>query len=99
VDGAGALAVFLPGQTFKDPGVPEQLFNFLGNYKFNDGIGLRFGVQVTGPIETSTSDILISPHPVHSCRAVSATGYFQSPVIPWQYTMNTPYSTSGVTTP
>jgi outer membrane receptor protein involved in Fe transport len=88
VDGAGAYAVFAPGQKFQDPGVPQQLFNFLGNYKFNDGIGLRFGLQVTGPIETTTSGYL-SSYAFAPAGAVSANGYYQSPIIPWQYTMNT----------
>lgn len=90
VDGAGALAVFMPGQKFEDPGVPEQLANFLINYKFNNGIGLRYGVQVTGPIETTTSGYLnVAESPFIPQGAVNAAGYYQSPVIPWQYTMNT----------
>ena len=55
IDGAGVFAVFVPGQKFKDPGVPQHLFNFLGNYKFANGIGVRSGVQVTGPMATSGS--------------------------------------------
>ncbi len=51
VDGSALFAVYKPGQTFYLPGFPEQIFNFLGNYKFDNGLGLRTGVQVTGPIQ------------------------------------------------
>jgi len=89
IDGAGLFAVFKPNQTFKDPGIPEHVFNFLGNYKSGSGIGLRFGVQVTGPIETTTSGQL---DPVASSfvpASVVANGYYyKSPQIPWQYTAN-----------
>lgn len=89
IDGAGLFAVFAPGQKFNDPGVPKQIFNFLGNYKFDSGLGLRFGVQVTSPIQTTTSGKL---DPVASALVpqfvVNNNYYYQSPVIPWQYTMN-----------
>ena len=88
-DGAGLLAVFRPGQAFGDPGLPEQIFNFLGNYKFNNGLGLRFGVQVTSPIETTTSGWLdLAASTSVPANIVANGGYYQSPVIPWQYTMN-----------
>jgi len=93
VDGAGLFTTFLRGQKFQDPGVPQQLFNFLANYKFENGFGIRYGVQVIGPIQTTTSGFIdpaasslggLIPLP----SSVSANGYYQSPVIPWQYTMN-----------
>jgi outer membrane receptor protein involved in Fe transport len=42
-DGAGASATnpFLPNQTFNDPGVPQHLFNVLGNYKHESAGVLR----------------------------------------------------------
>jgi outer membrane receptor for monomeric catechols len=94
-DGAGTLAVFAPGQRFDDPGVPKDVFNFLGNYRFDSGLGLRFGVQITGPVATTTSgqldlaaiaaagNISFIPQSV-----INNHGFYQSPVIPWQYTMN-----------
>ena len=88
-DGAGLLAVFKSGQVFDDPGLPAQIFNFLGNYKFDDGLGLRFGVQVTSPIETTTSGWLdLAASSSVPASIVAKGGYYQSPVIPWQYTMN-----------
>jgi outer membrane receptor protein involved in Fe transport len=89
IDGAGSFAVFAPGQKFNDPGVPQHVFNFLANYKFDSGFGLRYGVQVTGPIDTTTSgqldltDSLFVPQSI-----VDNGGYYKSPQIPWQYTMN-----------
>ncbi len=89
VDGAGLFATFAPGQKFNDPGVPQQIFNFLGNYKFNNGLGFRFGVQVTGPIELTTSGQLDPVASVFVPASVVANNYYyKSPVIPWQYTMN-----------
>ena len=94
VDGAGTFAVFKPGQTFQDPGQPEHVFNFLGNYKFENGFGLRTGVQVTGPIPVTTSgylDLAASTGgflPVPTSGVNPTTGYYSSPVIPWQYTWN-----------
>lgn len=89
IDGAGLFAVFAPGQKFNDPGVPKQIFNFLGNYKFDNGLGLRFGVQVTSPIQTTTSGFL---DPTLSALVpafvVNNNYYYKSPEIPWQYTMN-----------
>ncbi len=103
VDGAGVFADFVPGQTYKDPGVPEHLFNFLGNYKFANGIGVRTGVQVTGPIATSGSgelnlansslggQIPLPTGPGGSIKVNAGNpnlGYYTAPVIPWQYTWN-----------
>ena len=100
IDGAANYAVFKPGQTFLDPGVPEHLFNFLGNYKFGNGVGVRTGVQVTGPIATTPSgflDVTASstvygtyvPQLASQISGVTdSRGYYHSPVIPWQYTWN-----------
>lgn len=100
VDGAGLFATFVPGQKFDDPGVPKQVFNFLGNYKFQNGFGARFGVQVIGPIATTTSGLLdvkasnldgflnLVPASIASKANAQGYAYYQSPVIPWQYTMN-----------
>ena len=103
VDGAGTFAVFAPGQSFNDPGVPQHLFNFLGNYKFSNGIGLRTGVQVTGPMATSASGVLdlgassaggqipLPTGPGGSIKVSTVNpnyGYYTAPEIPWQYTWN-----------
>ena len=103
VDGGGTLAVFEPNQRFDDPGVPKDVFNLLGNYRFDSGLGLRLGVQVTGPISTTTSgriDVAATENaavadgltPAQAAAllpsGVLSSGYYQSPVIPWQYTMN-----------
>lgn len=89
IDGAGLFATYAAGQKFNDPGVPQQLFNFLGNYKFDNGFGFRFGVQVTGPIETTTSGQLDPNASAFVPASVAANGYYyKSPVIPWQYSMN-----------
>ena len=89
IDGAGLFAVFAQGHKFDDPGVPRQIFNFLANYKFNNGIGLRYGVQVIGPIATTTSGLLDAKASSFVPRSVVDSGYFyRSPVIPTQFTMN-----------
>jgi hypothetical protein len=98
VDGAGLTAVFYPGQKFQDPGVPQHVFNFLGNYKFDNGLGFRTGVQVTGPIATTVSGrIDVAASEDYYGTPVSAFvpaylqangGYYKSPVIPWQFTWN-----------
>ena len=92
-DGAGVLAVFQPNQTFQDPGVPQHLFNVLANYKHESGFGAQANLQVTGPVETTQSGYLnvaasssYLPVPAY---IVANGGYYQSPVIPWQYTLNT----------
>ena len=58
IDGAGNLAVFKPGQSFRDPGVPQHLFNVLANYKHPSGFGAQVNVQVTGPIDTTQAGYL-----------------------------------------
>jgi outer membrane receptor protein involved in Fe transport len=98
-DGAGASATnpFLPNQTFNDPGVPQHLFNVLGNYKHESGWGAQANIQVTGPVETTQSGYLNlaaiqSTYPgLPASQAASYAangGYYQSPKIPWQYTLN-----------
>ena len=100
VDGAGLFTVFAPGQKFDDPGIPQHVFNFLGNYKFESGFGLRFGVQVIGPIQTTTSgwiDVNASnlggflplvPQSIANTANAQGLAYYHSPVIPTQFTMN-----------
>lgn len=61
IDGGGNAAVFRPGQTFDDPDQPQHVFNFLANYKFPNGIGLRTALQVTGPISLTASGYLDIP--------------------------------------
>jgi outer membrane receptor protein involved in Fe transport len=98
-DGAGTSATnpFLPNQKFLDPGVPQHLFNLLGNYKHSSGLGAQANVQVTGPIETTQSGYLDlsaigAGYPgISSAQAAAFAangGYYQSPKIPWQYTLN-----------
>ena len=99
------MVVWRPDQSVNDPGVPQDVFNFLANYQFDFGLGLRLGAQVTGPIATSSSgfiDIaatnaaalgsglptLLGPGGVVPASIVDARGYFKSPQIPWQYTLN-----------
>ena len=105
VDGAGTAAVFQPGQSFLDPGVPQHLFNVLANYKDPSGFGGQANIQVTGPITTTQSGYLnvaatnalaaadflpqlLGPGGVVPQSVVSANGYYKSPEIPWQYTLN-----------
>jgi outer membrane receptor protein involved in Fe transport len=98
-DGAGVSTgnPFLPNQTFQDPGVPQHLFNVLANYKHQSGLGAQANIQVTGPVETTQSGYLNlaaieSGYPGLPPSLVAAYtasgGYFQSPKIPWQYTLN-----------
>jgi outer membrane receptor protein involved in Fe transport len=98
-DGAGTSTAnpFLPNQTFQDPGVPQHLFNLLGNYKFASGWGAQANVQVTGPIETTQSGYLNLPAiesgypgiaPSQVAAFTASGGYYQAPKIPWQYTLN-----------
>jgi hypothetical protein len=91
-DGAGNGAVFLPNQTFLDPGVPQHLFNVLANYKHQSGFGGQANIQVTGPIETTQSGYLdvaaTSAYFLPAPASILAAGYFKSPTIPWQYTLN-----------
>jgi hypothetical protein len=89
VDGAGVFAAWQPGQSFNDPGIPQHVFNFLGNYRFDSGLGLRLGVQVTGPFDVSQSGYInVAESPFVPASVVKAHGYFQSPRVPWQYTIN-----------
>jgi outer membrane receptor protein involved in Fe transport len=116
VDGGGTGAIFADGQHFNDPGVPQHVMNFLGNYRFDSGFGLRLGVQVTGPIDTTTSGYLDTGAMVAEYAGYGYTnprtgkivstpsdlvllgllpqavvndhGYYRSPQIPWQYTLN-----------
>jgi hypothetical protein len=97
IDGAALFAIFYPGQKYQDPGAPEHVFNVLANYKFANGLGVRGGAQVTGPIHTTVSGrinvdatdnqfgqfIALVPQSI-----VNNNGYYKSPVIPWQYTLN-----------
>jgi outer membrane receptor protein involved in Fe transport len=96
-DGAGVDVVWQPNQTFKDPGVPEHLFNVLANYKFESGWGAQANIQVTGPVETTQSGYInlaatelgypgLPPSIISELTA--SNGYYQSPTIPWQYTLN-----------
>ena len=103
IDSEGYLVTFAPGK-YKLPGVPEHLFNVLANYKFDNGIGVRGGVQVTGPMATTTSGVIdvgaltsvlqsyglpvVIPNSVTIDPRNPNLGYYKSPVIPWQYTMN-----------
>ena len=89
IDGAGTGVVWAGHQKFTDPGVPDHVFNVLGNYKFENGFGVRSGVQVTGPISTSQSgqiDLAASSNVPQAI--IKNGGFFKSPVIPWQYTWN-----------
>jgi outer membrane receptor protein involved in Fe transport len=102
-DGLGTTAVFAPGQSFQDPGVPQQLFNLLANYKSNSGWGVQANIQVTGTVETTQSGLLdvaatntnaindgfVGGLPPALLASLTAShGYYQSPTIPWQYTLN-----------
>jgi outer membrane receptor protein involved in Fe transport len=105
-DGAGISIfptnlVFAPNQTFQDPGVPQQLFNVLANYKHESGFGAQANIQVTGPVAVTQSGYLdlanlTNPayYPVPGLTTAqlaqfAANGsYYKSPIIHWQYTMN-----------
>jgi outer membrane receptor protein involved in Fe transport len=96
--GALIFAEFVPGQKVQQPGQPQHVFNLLANYKFPVGIGVRFGAQVTGPIETTPSGQLdlakmVADHgsgvlSILPPSVIANGGFYQSPVIPWQYTLN-----------
>ena len=116
IDGSGigsllnpTSAFYTPGQTFKDPGVPQHLINFLVNYKDPSGWGLQSNLQVIGKVETTQSGQLnlgamaaaIQGFPGSTATTVPGIlagfvpqnviangGYYQSPTIPWQYTLN-----------
>jgi len=97
-DGAAiADIVYTPNQTFNDPGVPQHLFNVLANYKHESGLGAQANLQVTGKIETTQSGFLdvaatesgFLPLPAGLVSTLASNGgYYQSPTIPWQYTLN-----------
>jgi outer membrane receptor protein involved in Fe transport len=98
-DGAGVSVTnpFLPNQTFQDPGVPQQLFNVLANYKHESGWGGQANIQVTGPLDVTQSGFLNLPAieagfpgmPASQVAAYEAAGgYYKAPVIHWQYTLN-----------
>ena len=102
VDGLGAWFaasdLFVANQKVDQPDQPQHVFNFLGNYKFSNGIGFRTGVQVTGPIPLTASALINSSLFVNSGFLPTPAGltptstpgvsYYKSPVIPWQYTWN-----------
>jgi outer membrane receptor protein involved in Fe transport len=105
-DGAGisifpANLVFAPGQTFQDPGVPQQLFNLLANYKHESGWGTQANIQVTSPVSITQSGYLDLanltnpanfPFPGLTTSQLAAFGanggYYKAPIIHWQYTAN-----------
>jgi outer membrane receptor protein involved in Fe transport len=98
-DGAGESSTtpFLPNQTFQDPGVPQQLFNVLANYRHESGFGAQANIQVTGPVEVTQSGYLNLASiqagypglPPAQLAAFEANGgYYRAPVIHWQYTLN-----------
>jgi outer membrane receptor protein involved in Fe transport len=98
-DGAGTDVVWQPHQTFEDPGVPQHLFNVLANYKFESGLGAQANIQVTGPVQVTQSGYIdvaatMANYPLvlapagYTLASVNANGYYQSPTIPWQYTLN-----------
>ena len=62
IDGGGSLlapnVLYLPNQKVDQPDQPQHVFNFLANYKFSNGLGLRTGMQVTGPISLTDSALV-----------------------------------------
>lgn len=98
-DGAatGPVPLFLPNQSFQDPGVPQQLINMLASYKHESGWGAQANVQVTGPVDVTQSGFLdlasiqasFPGVPANQLASFQANGgYYKSPVIHWQYTAN-----------
>jgi len=96
-DGAGpqSSSFFAPNQRFLDPGVPQHLFNVLANYKHESGLGAQANIQVTGPIDTTQSGYLNLAAfdypgipPAQLAAFTASGGYYKSPQIPWQYTLN-----------
>jgi outer membrane receptor protein involved in Fe transport len=88
---------FLPNQSFQDPGVPQQLFNVLANYKHESGWGAQANIQVTGPLSVTQSGFLNLPAieagypgipPSEIAEFTANGGYYKAPVIHWQYTAN-----------
>jgi outer membrane receptor protein involved in Fe transport len=102
-DGAGVsttapLTGFAPNQTFQDPGVPQQLFNLLANYKHESGWGVQGNIQVTGPVDVTQSGYLDLAEiqagfpglpPAEAAGFAADGGYYKAPIIHWQYTLNT----------
>jgi len=89
VDGAGAMAVWAPGSNYNDPGVPRQLANFLVNYKFSGGFGVQVNAKFMSSIQTTTSgQFNIAQSGPLPASVVANNGYYSSPTIPSQYTMN-----------
>ncbi len=98
-DGAavGPTQLFASGQSFQDPGVPQQLINVLANYKHESGWGAQATIQVTSPISVTQSGFLNLAGLAASFPGVSANqlaeftangGYYKAPIIHWQYTAN-----------
>ena len=96
--GTGSATPFLPNQTFQDPGVPQQLFNVLANYKHESGWGVQANIQVTGPVDVTQSGFLNLPAiaasfpgmpPAQLASFMANGGYYKAPIIHWQYTLNT----------
>ncbi len=87
--GAGLFATFYPNQKFEDPGLPTQTFNILANYHLNSGWGFQSSFQLTSPIETTQSGrIDLAESEYVPQYIINNGGYYKSPVIPWQYTLN-----------
>ncbi len=51
----------LPVSTYRQPGLPEHLFNLLATYKFDFGLGFSLGTVVSGPIHSDYSGDLRIP--------------------------------------
>ena len=77
--------------------MPQHLFNVLANYKHESGLGAQANIQVTGPVDVTQSGYLdlpaIAGQVSPACRRprwrafVANGGYYQAPMIPWQYTL------------
>jgi outer membrane receptor protein involved in Fe transport len=81
-------SVFLPNQTFQDPGVPQHLFNVLANYKHESGFGAQANIQVTGPVETTQSGYL------NMAATTSASNF---PAVPYASQLRPSRPTAGTT--
>ena len=69
--------------------MPQNLFNVLANYKFDGGFGVQGNLQVTSPIATTTSgQIDVADSANVPASVINNNGYYKSPVIPRQYTLN-----------
>ena len=78
--------------------MPQQLFNFLANYKHESGWGVQGNIQVTGPVDVTQSGFLNLPAiaasfpgmpPAQLASFMANGGYYKAPIIHWQYTLNT----------